>query len=653
MSGTVAVPVARSRQFAAALPELLFVVGAFAVTAGLAAANGGFFPVSWGWSALALFFVAAVTLIVRTEARLGRLELGFLGLVTALVAWTLLSSAWSIDFSSSILEAQRGLVLIGAVAAVFALAPARPVRPLLAAVGAAITVDCAYALATRLFPVRIGSYDPLAVYRLNTPIGYWNGLGVFAAIGAVIALGFAARGTRTVTRARRRGEPARARADALLHLQPRLVARPLCRARRARRTRLAPAPACGDRALHPALACAGGAARVAHARADAAELDPPAGGARRPPARARSPAVRGRRRGGRDLGAGGRAERRLRAHRSARVRSRADRRRARGPRCGHGALRQPADDRAQGLRLVHVVADDEQQPQRAALQPLEQRPHRALARRLAGGEGASDRRRREPEATSATTSSTGPTRSRCRTRTASTSRRSPSSAPPGLVLLLAVLALPLVAMVRLRRHPLVPVAGAAYAVYLVHAIADWDWELAGVTLAAVLCGLACLLAAREEREPPAVSVRARAGVGAAVTALGVVALLGLIGNTAVAASDSAAQNGNWKSAERHARTAIRWQPWSDAGWQRLAEAQLGARRPGRRAAEPAEGDRHGRERLGHLARPRRRLQRRHPDRTRSSRPLASTRSAPRSPRSTAPSPTRKVFGPAPVLGAEG
>ena len=85
MSGTVAVPAARSRQLVTALPELLFVVGAFAVTAALAAANGGFFPVSWGWSALALFFVAAVTLIVRTEARLGRLELGFLGLVTALV----------------------------------------------------------------------------------------------------------------------------------------------------------------------------------------------------------------------------------------------------------------------------------------------------------------------------------------------------------------------------------------------------------------------------------------------------------------------------------------------------------------------------------------------------------------------------------------
>ena len=140
------------------------------------------------------------SLVLRTTARVGRLEFGFLGLVTALVAWTWLSSVWSIDLSSSVLDGQRGLVLIGAVVAVLALAPARPVRPLLGAVFAATTLDCAYAFATRLFPGRIGSYDSFAI-RLNTPVGYWNGLGVFAAIGAVVALGFAARGTRPATRA--------------------------------------------------------------------------------------------------------------------------------------------------------------------------------------------------------------------------------------------------------------------------------------------------------------------------------------------------------------------------------------------------------------------------------------------------------------------
>jgi predicted Zn-dependent protease len=70
-------------------------------------------------------------------------------------------------------------------------------------------------------------------------------------------------------------------------------------------------------------------------------------------------------------------------------------------------------------------------------------------------------------------------------------------------------------------------------------------------------------------------VRARIGLGAVATALGVVALIGLAGNTALQQSDAAARAGNWTSAERHARTAIRWTPWSPAGWQRLGEAQLG------------------------------------------------------------------------------
>ena len=42
---------------------------------------------------------------------------------------------------------------------------------------------------------RIGftRFDTLAGYRLTDPIGYWNGLGIFAAMGVLLALGFAAR----------------------------------------------------------------------------------------------------------------------------------------------------------------------------------------------------------------------------------------------------------------------------------------------------------------------------------------------------------------------------------------------------------------------------------------------------------------------------
>src|SRR5437588_228254 len=69
-----------------------------------------------------------------------------------------------------------------------------------AATFAAIFVASGYGLATRLFPERLGVFDPVASYRLEEPLTYWNALGIFAAIGALLALGFAARGRGLVGR---------------------------------------------------------------------------------------------------------------------------------------------------------------------------------------------------------------------------------------------------------------------------------------------------------------------------------------------------------------------------------------------------------------------------------------------------------------------
>ncbi len=573
--GPMAVRAARTQQLSAALLDFLFFVGALVVTAALAAANGGFFPTSWGWSALALFFVAAATLILRTEARLGRLELGFLCLVGVLVGWTLLSSVWSIDLSSSILEGQRGLVLIGAVVAVLALAPARPVRPLLAAVGAATTVDCAYALATRLFPVRIGNYDPLAVYRLNTPIGYWNGLGVFAALGGVVALGFAARGTRPVTRA--------VAAASLLVLMPTIYftfSRGAWLALFAglvvlvvldsRRLQLAGTALC----VLPWPALAVLLASRSHALTRQSSILPRAAhdGHRLALALAAFAVVAAAAAIWAQV-----VERHIAFGRTVRRAFAAVLIAAVLAALGAGMARYGSPPTIARKAYDSFTSSSKSSANlNARLFTLSSSGRTALwhvawrevkAHPLLGGGAGSYARYYLAHRT--TTQQVQDAHSLYLETLA-------ELGPPGLVLLLAALALPLVAAVRMRRHPFVPVAVAAYAVYLVHAIADWDWELAGVTLAAVLCGLACLLAAREEREPRALSVRARAGLGAAVTVLGVAALLGLIGNFALGASDSAASNGNWKSAERHARTAIRWQPWSAAGWQQLGEAQLGA-----------------------------------------------------------------------------
>ena len=77
----------------------------------------------------------------------------------------------------------------------------RLVGALLGGALTAIVLVSSYGLATRLFPERVGTFDSVAGYRLFTPLGYWNGLGLFAALGVLLALGIAARGAGPVARA--------------------------------------------------------------------------------------------------------------------------------------------------------------------------------------------------------------------------------------------------------------------------------------------------------------------------------------------------------------------------------------------------------------------------------------------------------------------
>jgi O-antigen ligase len=66
----------------------------------------------------------------------------------------------------------------------------------------------------------------------------------------------------------------------------------------------------------------------------------------------------------------------------------------------------------------------------------------------------------------------------------------------GLVLLGCALLVPLATAVATRRQPYVPVAGAAYVTFLVHAGLDWDWEMPATTLAGLACAAALLGSAR-------------------------------------------------------------------------------------------------------------------------------------------------------------
>ena len=139
-----------------------------------------------------------------------------------------------------------------------------------------------------------------------------------------------------------------------------------------------------------------------------------------------------------------------------------------------------------------------------------------------------------------------------------------------MVLLGLALAAPLAAFRRARREPLAAAALAAYVAYLAHSIVDWDWELSGVTLGALLCGGALLAAGRSDsragrwRSLPIV-------LGATVT---LAAFFGLAGNLAISSARNALQSGNYARAAVDARRARFLAPWSATPLQLLGDAQF-------------------------------------------------------------------------------
>jgi hypothetical protein len=549
-----------------------------AATAGLAAANGGFFPASWGWSALALLWLALVALVARPLRRLSGLEVLFGAAAAAVAAWTWVSVVWSPAPTQSVLEGERSLVLVAGAASVLVVAGRRPVRPLLAGVLAGITIACAYALATRLAPDRMGSYDPLAAYRLSTPVGYWNGLGLLSAMGVVLAVGWTGRGERLRMRI--------ASAVALIVLVPALYFTFSRGAWFALGAGLAVGVALDPRrlqaltvllvsAITPTLAVviSSRSGALTHREADLARAAHD--GHRVALALLALAVVQALLIWGLAV-----AQARLRP-------GRAVRRAAGGAlafgvalvllvvliRGGgpvavaqhvHRSFAAPSHASARDLnaRLFDLTGSGRWQLWRAAWQEAGAHPL------LGQGAGSFEQY----------WLANRPTSLQVEDAHNLYLETLAELGPLGLTVLLVFVGLPFAAAARARRHPLVPTAAGAFAAYCIHAAADWDWELAGVTLTATLIATALVLAPRELADGPPVHAPPAWRVAAFgfVVALTAVAFVGLIGNTAAARSETAAAAGNWVVAAADARRAIRWAPWSSVGWRDLAVAQLGA-----------------------------------------------------------------------------
>ena len=150
---------------------------------------GGFFPDAWSPVALVLAVALALRIVTaeRPFAGIAPATAVALGALALLGIWILLSSTWSDAPGRAMVEFVRllfyGLVLVttGSVAA-------REGRLAWAVRGVAIAIAaiCVVGLVARLRP-DLWSAPSYSATRLDYPITYWNGMGIIAGIGAILA----------------------------------------------------------------------------------------------------------------------------------------------------------------------------------------------------------------------------------------------------------------------------------------------------------------------------------------------------------------------------------------------------------------------------------------------------------------------------------
>jgi hypothetical protein len=577
-------PSLRGRVASSIRPEAIAAgCGAAIALGGIGAASGGYFASSWGWAALALAWAAALALLLRADTDLGTLDVAFFGSLTLFVGWIWLSTAWSHASPQSVLEGERGLIALTGAGAALLVVSRRTVPQLLGGVAAAIALIAAYGLATRLFPNHLGTFDPIARYRLEAPIGYWNALGIFSTIGALLCLSFAARGTTYVTRALAGG--------AISILLPTLYFTYSRGSWIALGIGLVSAILLDPRRLQLVTALA--------LLAPVAALEVWLG--------SRKEALTHRRT---DLAAAVHDGKRyalivlvsvVLTGVLAVVLALVERRAAvpRAVRVAYGGTL--ALIVLAGLVVVFMrygspahIASNGWRSFKSSPSPVGSNLNRRLF--SFSGNGRVDVWRvawhdyRANPMLGAGAGTYGeywlahrPNDLQVKDAHSLYLETLAELGPVGLVLLALALVVPLGAGVVARAHPLVPAGFGAYVAYLGHAAIDWDWEVTAVTLAALLVGVALIAAARRRRPWP-LAARLRGVLVTVAVAIAALSFVVLVGNLKLARANGALARHDWSKAAAEASSARDWAPWSSQTLKTLGEAQLQLGQTGRAAA---------------------------------------------------------------------
>ena len=565
-------PAERSIWVDRVLPALVGFISIVAV----ASAQGGYFPTSWGWTTLGLVLAAGVTLLSRDRIELSRIELLFVAAWAAVAGWVVLSLIWTDDLASTMSEVERALVYVAAAAAIVVIVVGRDVRWLVGGVLCAIGGVSLFSLATRIFPDTIRVFDPTATNRLAQPLGYWNGLSAFVVMGLLLALGFAARGSRLWIRGAAAALVVPMAATfyftfgrtGWLALAVALVAAIAFDRRRVQllavTTCVVPIAGLGVWAASRYHGLTRVHATLAQASHDGHRL------ALWLVLLAVATAV----------AAVGLAvfEQRVRVAKPAKLAFVAGivavivviggvgTAREGGPvtavhKAWRAFKRPPVQPSNLNNRLLSLSGDGRYDLWRVAWDDAKAHPV------LGSGAGTYERYFLEHQPAAV---------SRVRDAHGLYIETLAELGPFGLMLLLVALLGPLAVALRRRQLVLVgPIAGA-YVAYLVHAASDWDWELPAVTLVAIICGAALVLSGEGSRPRVAIGSWVRGLATAAAVVVAGFAGFALIGNSALATAQDANQAHNWDKAAVQARRAHTWMPWSPKPLLALGTAQLGA-----------------------------------------------------------------------------
>ncbi len=155
----------------------------------LAFSSGGYFLRSWGIASIALAGLLAIAAVAGGIPRVGRWSLAAMAGWAGLAVWQGSSSAWAAEPAAA-LDAMNATLLYAAafVLVLVGVRRASDLRLVIHAATAAAAVVAGAGLLSRLVPSLVGG-DTQS--RLSAPISYWNGLGVVAAMGLLLALGCA------------------------------------------------------------------------------------------------------------------------------------------------------------------------------------------------------------------------------------------------------------------------------------------------------------------------------------------------------------------------------------------------------------------------------------------------------------------------------